>query len=52
VGLLRSVDARRIAGWTFACCVQVALEHRSFGDAMGFRKYLDRTEQFSSQHLV
>jgi streptomycin 6-kinase len=46
------LDARRIAGWTFACCVQVALEYRSIGDAMGFREYLDRTEQLSSQGLV
>ena len=46
------LDARRIAGWTFACCVEVALESRSVGDAMGFREYLDRTEQLSSQRLV
>jgi streptomycin 6-kinase len=46
------LDARRIAGWTFACCVQVALEHRSVGDETGFREYLDRTEQLSSQRLV
>jgi streptomycin 6-kinase len=46
------LDARRIAGWTFACCVEVALECRSVGDAMGFREYLDRTEQLSSQRLV
>jgi streptomycin 6-kinase len=46
------LDARRIAGWTFACCVQVALECRSVGDSVEFRKYLDRTEQVSSQRLV
>jgi hypothetical protein len=46
------LDARRIAGWTFACCVEVALESRSVGDAMGFREYLDRAEQLSSQRLV
>jgi streptomycin 6-kinase len=46
------LDARRIAGWTFACCVHVALRCRSVGDAMGFREYLDRTEQLSSQRLV
>ncbi len=46
------LDARRIAGWTFACCVEVALECRSVGDAMGFREYLDRTEQLSSRRLV
>ncbi len=46
------LDERRIAGWTFACCVEVALESRSVGDAMGFQKNLDRTEQLSSQRLV
>jgi streptomycin 6-kinase len=47
------LDARRIAGWTFACCVHVALESiGEVGDAMGFRKYLDRAEQLSSQRLV
>ncbi len=46
------LDARRIAGWTFACCVELALECRSVGDAMGFRECLDRTEQLSSQRLV
>ena len=46
------LDAQRIAGWTFACCVEVALECRSVGDAMGFHEYLDRTEQLSSQRLV
>src|SRR5687768_2430206 len=46
------LDARRIAGWTFASCVQVALECRSIGDAIGFRKYLDRTEQLSAQRLL
>jgi len=46
------LDARRIAGWTFACCVHVTLECRSVGDAIGFRKCLDRTEQLSSQRLV
>ena len=40
------------AGWTFACCVQFALECRSGGDAMGFRENLDRAEQLSSQRLV
>ncbi|MFD2082952.1 streptomycin 6-kinase [Actinopolymorpha cephalotaxi] len=46
------LDARRIAGWTFACCVKEALRCRSVGDARGFRKFLDRTEQLSSQRLV
>ena len=46
------LDARRIAGWTFACCVEVALECRSVGDEMGLRVHLDRAEQLSSQRLV
>ena len=46
------LDARRIAGWTFACCVELALVCTSVGDAMGFRECLDRTEQLSSQRLV
>ncbi len=46
------LDARRIAGWTFATCVEFALRCRSVGDARGFRKFLDRTEQLSSQRLV
>lgn len=46
------LDARRIAGWTFACCVQLALECTSVGNAMGFRKCLDRTQWLSSQRLV
>jgi hypothetical protein len=43
------LDVRRIAGWTFACCVHFALECRSGGDAMGCRDILDRAEQLSSQ---
>lgn len=43
------LDARRIAGWTFACCVEVALESTSVGDAMGCREYLGRAEQLASQ---
>jgi streptomycin 6-kinase len=46
------LDARRIAGWAFARCVQLALECRLVGDAPGFREYLDRAEQLSSQRLV
>jgi streptomycin 6-kinase len=46
------LDARRIAGWTFACSVEVALESRSVGDAMGFRECLHRAEQLASQGLV
>ena len=46
------LDARRIAGWTFACCVELALECRSVGDAMGLRECLGRTEQLTSQRLV
>ncbi len=46
------LDARRIAGWTFACCVELALESWSVGDAMGLRECLDRAERVSSQRLV
>lgn len=46
------LDARRIACWAFACCVHVALESRSVGDAMGLRDHLDRAVQLSSQRLV
>jgi streptomycin 6-kinase len=46
------LDARRIAGWTYARCVEFALRCRSVGDTKGLRKYLHRTEQLSSQRLV
>ncbi len=46
------LDARRIAGWAFACCVHAALESGSIGEAIGLRVYLDRAEQLSSQTLV
>jgi streptomycin 6-kinase len=46
------LDARRIAGWAFACCVHFALECRSVGDATGLRRILDRAEQLSSQRLL
>ncbi len=46
------LDARRIAGWTFACCVELAIECASVGDAAGVREALDRAEQLSSQRLV
>lgn len=46
------LDARRIAGWTFATCVEFALRARSVGDARKFRTFLDRAEQLSSQRLV
>jgi streptomycin 6-kinase len=46
------LDARRIAGWAFANCVEVALESRSVGSAEGMRIYLDRAHQLSSQRLL
>jgi streptomycin 6-kinase len=46
------LDARRIAGWTYARCVEFALRCRSVGDTKGLHKYLHRTEQLSSQRLV
>ena len=46
------LDPRRIAGWAFASCVQVALESMSVGEPRGLRVYLDRAEQLASQQLV
>ncbi|MGQ0433124.1 MAG: aminoglycoside phosphotransferase family protein [Microthrixaceae bacterium] len=46
------LDARRIAGWAFANCVEVALESKSVGSTEGMRMYLDRAHQLSSQHLL
>jgi streptomycin 6-kinase len=46
------LDARRIAGWTFACCVELALVCTSVGDAVGCRASVDRAEQLSSQRLL
>jgi len=46
------LDARRIAGWAFACCVELALECTSVGDVWGFRECLNRTDQLSSQRLA
>lgn len=46
------LDPRRIAGWTFACCVHDALECRSIGDAIGFRDYLDRADRLAARGLV
>lgn len=40
-----NLDAGRIAGWTFACCVQVALEHGSVGNFVGQREEMERAEQ-------
>jgi streptomycin 6-kinase len=46
------LDARRIAAWTFACCVEVALEAISVGDATGCRTHLEGAEQVSTQGLL
>lgn len=46
------LDARRVAGWAFACCVELALESWSVGDASGLRVALDRAEQLSSPRLL
>jgi streptomycin 6-kinase len=46
------LDAQRIAAWTFACCVQVALWYRRAGDAVAFGAHLDRIEQLSSLRLL
>ncbi|HEX4903811.1 MAG TPA: aminoglycoside phosphotransferase family protein [Acidimicrobiales bacterium] len=46
------LDAGRIAGWAFACCVELALERRSGGDAMGLRASLESAERLSTQLLA
>jgi streptomycin 6-kinase len=46
------LDARRIAGWTFACCVQAALLHRSVENVVEQRDYLERAEQLASLRLM
>ena len=46
------LDARRIAGWAFACCVELALECTSVGDTAGLCEGLARAEQLASQGLV
>jgi streptomycin 6-kinase len=47
-----NLDARRIAGWTFACSVQVALEHGSVGNAAGQREDLERAEQVATLRFM
>ncbi|HET6864268.1 MAG TPA: aminoglycoside phosphotransferase family protein [Solirubrobacteraceae bacterium] len=47
-----NLDARRIAGWTFACCVHFALECRAAGNETAFREILDRATQLLRQRLV
>ena len=46
------LDAQRIAGWAFACCVEVAVESQSIGDATGFPEYLRRAQEIASHRLV
>jgi streptomycin 6-kinase len=46
------LDGRRIAAWTFACCVELTLECSSVGDATGYRQCLERTEVLLSQRLL
>jgi streptomycin 6-kinase len=46
------LEARRIAGWAFACCVELALECTSVGDAMAFQTCLDRADALASQGLL
>lgn len=41
------VDAQRIAGWTFACCVQVALRCRSVNDVAEQREFLERADRLA-----
>lgn len=51
LGDLLELDARRIAGWTYACCVDLALECWSIGDGGGFRLSLERADQLSVARL-
>lgn len=42
-----NLDMQRIAGWTFACCVQVALEYGSVANTEKQRAYLARAVQLA-----
>lgn len=46
------LDPRRIAGWTFACCIHFALECRSVGNVMGCHEILHRAQRLSLQRLM
>ena len=46
------LDAHRIAGWTFACVVQLALECSSIGDAKGCRTHLARAAHLASLRIA
>jgi streptomycin 6-kinase len=46
------IDAGRIAAWTFACLVAIALESRSVGDADGCRTSVDRAQHLVGQRLL
>lgn len=46
------LDAQRIAAWTFACSVQVALEHAAVGNVVDQRACLERAEQVASLMLI
>jgi streptomycin 6-kinase len=45
------LDVQRVAGWTFACCVQVALEYGSVENTVKQRQYLARADQLASLAL-
>jgi streptomycin 6-kinase len=45
------LDGQRVAGWTFACCVQRALECRSVENVVEQREYLARADQLASLAL-
>ena len=47
-----ALDERRIAAWAFACCVEVAIECTSVGDARGAGVNLDRAARLAAQGLV
>lgn len=46
------LDGGRIAGWTFACCVQMALEHASVGRLVDKRNCLRRAERVARLGLI
>lgn len=45
------LDVQRVAGWTFACCVQRALQYRSVENAVEQQEHLARADQLASLAL-
>jgi streptomycin 6-kinase len=46
------LDAQRIAGWTYACCVHVALRSRSVENMVEQRESLERADQLAPLALM